>query len=144
MRDYTKKVIRSVYAGVSKPYAKAVRVGDFVFCSGMAGIDPNTNQIVTGLTVRETVRLQTEMSVKKIEAILKEAGSSLEDVFKTTILVVNLDHYDIINEVLHNMFPKNNPPENHASTLMEVGLNPNGVLVEIEVIALVRNDKGER
>ena len=75
------------------PYTQAIVAGDFVFCSGTAGIDP-----VTGL-VAEGIEAQTEQALSNLAAILDEAGSSLAQVVKTTIFYADVDDFPLLNAV---------------------------------------------
>ena len=107
------------------PYNQAVRVGNLLFVSGQLGIDPATGVFVFG-----GVKEQTEQVFKNIKAILKEAGTSLENVVKTTVFLSDMDDFSIMNEVYGNEF---SAPYPSRSTVAVKTLPKNG-LVEIEVI----------
>lgn len=108
------------------PYSQAVQVGSTVYCSGQISINPETNEVFTG-----DIKFQTEMVMKNIGAVLKEAGLNYSNIFKTTIFLTNMGDFAAVNEVYANYF-KENPPA--RSTIAVAGL-PKGVNVEIEVIA---------
>jgi 2-iminobutanoate/2-iminopropanoate deaminase len=68
-----------------RPYSQAIVAGSLVFCSGMAGIDPATGTIAQG------IEAQTEQALLNLAAVLSAAGSSMDDVVKTTIFFANVD-----------------------------------------------------
>ncbi|MCE3009923.1 MAG: RidA family protein [Proteobacteria bacterium] len=108
------------------PYSQAVEVGNFVFCSGQISIDPQTNNVFMG-----DVKTQTEMVMKNVEAVLKQAGLTCRNVIKTTIFLKDMADFVVVNEVYGRYFPENPPAR---STVAVAGL-PKGVSVEVEVIA---------
>ena len=108
------------------PYSQAVQMGSTVYCSGQISINPETNEVFTG-----DIKVQTEMVMKNIGAVLQEAGLNYSNIFKTTIFLTNMADFAAVNEVYANYF-KENPPA--RSTIAVAGL-PKGVNVEIEVIA---------
>ena len=61
------------------PYSQAIVAGGFVFCSGMAGIDPATGAVPDG------IEAQTEQALSNLDAVLAAAGASMDDVVKTTV-----------------------------------------------------------
>jgi 2-iminobutanoate/2-iminopropanoate deaminase len=69
------------------PYSQAIVAGGLVFCSGMAGIDPATGIAPDG------IEAQTEQALLNLAAVLDEAGSSLQDVVKTTIFYADVDDF---------------------------------------------------
>jgi 2-iminobutanoate/2-iminopropanoate deaminase len=109
------------------PYTQAIVAGDFVFCSGTAGIDP-----VTGL-VAEGIEAQTEQALSNLAAILDEAGSSLAQVVKTTIFYADVDDFPLLNAVYARHMP-DPPPARSAPANVQL---PRGLLVSIEAIAVV-------
>jgi len=135
LKDTTqaKRVLRATYAGKTMPYAKAVIVGNMIYCSGMGGIVAETHSVPVGITERESVRKQTEVAVKKIQSILQEAGSSLEHVVQALILVEKLEFYETMLEVFREM---GFPLEDVAQTLFEARLNQ-GTLIEVQVVAVI-------
>ena len=110
------------------PYSQAIRFGDLVFVSGQIAIDPETNQVVEG-----GIAEQTERALANVAAILEEAGTSLANVLKTTIFLVDLGDFAAMNEVyarrMGDVFP--------ARATVEIGALPSGGLVEIDGIAHV-------
>ncbi len=108
------------------PYSQAIEEGGFVFTSGVLPIDPITSEIFSG-----DVQVQTELILKNLENILKEAGCTLKNVVKTTVYMTDLTKFAEMNAVYASFF-KENPPA--RSTVQVVAL-PKGSVVEIEAIA---------
>lgn len=108
------------------PYSQAVKIGDFLYTSGQIPIDVNTGNVVEG-----GVESQTRMVLKNLEAVLKEAGLSLENVVKATIFIKDMNMFATINEVYGEYFKKPYP----ARSCVEVARLPKDVLVEIEAVA---------
>ena len=109
------------------PYNQAVRVGDFVFCSGQIPLDPATGEVVAG-----DVGAQTRQVMKNIEAVLEAASATFANVVKTTIFLVDMGDFAAVNAVYGEYFTDIAPAR---STVAVAGL-PRGVRVEIEVVAL--------
>lgn len=108
------------------PYSQAVKIGDFLYTSGQIPIDVNTGNVVEG-----GVESQTRMVLKNLEAVLKEAGLTLENVVKATIFIKDMNMFATINEVYGEYFKKPYP----ARSCVEVARLPKDVLVEIEAVA---------
>ena len=122
-----KKVINSSNAPKAiGPYSQAIEEGGFVYTSGVLPIDPVTSEIYNG-----DVRVQTEIILKNLENILKEAGCTLKNVVKTTVFMTELTQFAEMNAVYGTFF-KENPPA--RTTVQVVGL-PKGSSIEIEAIA---------
>ncbi|RYZ71929.1 MAG: RidA family protein [Proteobacteria bacterium] len=108
------------------PYSQAVEAGGFLFCSGQIPLDP-----VTGETLKGSVAEQTELVMKNIAAVLKEASLDFANVVKTTIYLTNMADFPAVNEVYGKFFKTDAPAR---STVAVAGL-PKGVNVEVEVTA---------
>lgn len=108
------------------PYSQGILTDDFIFLAGQIPLDPATGQL-TGQNVTE----QTERVLQNIEALLKAAGCTMDDVVKATVFLMDLGQFAAMNEVYARYF-KNVPPA--RSTIQVAGL-PKGAQVEIEVIA---------
>lgn len=122
-----KKIIHTDFAPKAVgPYSQAVRMGDFLFCSGQISIDPKTQEVFTG-----DIQKQTEMVLNNIEAILKSSGLNFSHIIKTTIFLTSMSDFTSVNEIYAKRF-ESEPPA--RSTVAVAGL-PKGVNVEIEVIA---------
>ena len=91
------KIIR--YGKIGKlPLSLAVRAGDFIFVSGQVPVDEN-NQLVKG-----GIEMQTEIVLNKIKTLLEQAGSSLEDVVKTTVFLTDINDFSAMNKVYQKFF----------------------------------------
>jgi 2-iminobutanoate/2-iminopropanoate deaminase len=108
------------------PYSQAVTLGELVFVSGQIAIDPATNAFAAG-----SVREQAERVFSNLSAILNAAGSSLENVARTTVYLDDINDFEAMNEVyaLHVSEPA------PARSTIEVSRLPAGAVIEIDVIA---------
>lgn len=109
------------------PYSQAMVAGGFVFCSGTAGIDPDTGAIADG------IEAQTEQALTNLAAILEAAGSSMGDLVKTTIFYADVADFPQINAVYARHMP-DPPPARSAPANVTL---PHGLLISIEAIAVV-------
>ncbi|HHW11614.1 MAG TPA: RidA family protein [Firmicutes bacterium] len=107
------------------PYSQAIVAGNLVYTSGQIPLSPDD-----GTVVGEDIRTQTEAVIKNLQAVLEAAGSSLQQVIKTTCYLSDLSDFAAFNEVYARYFP--NKP---ARSCVEVSRLPREVLVEIEAIA---------
>ena len=123
-----KEVISSQNApGAIGPYSQAIKKGNFIFVSGQLPVNPKTGEIP------EDIKEQTKQSLSNVKEILAAAGSSLEDVVKTTVFLKDLSNFTEVNEVYGEFFTENYP----ARCCVEVSKLPKDVGVEIEVIAIL-------
>ncbi|NLG97954.1 MAG: RidA family protein [Chloroflexi bacterium] len=109
-------------------YSAGIKAGGFVFCSGQLGIDPATGNLVEG-----GIEAETRQAINNLSALLEAAGSSLENVVKTTVFLRDINDFAKMNEVYGSFF-QSAPP---ARSAFQVGALPRGAAVEIEAIALV-------
>lgn len=109
------------------PYNQAIRAAGLVFCAGQVGLDPASGTLVPG-----GVQAQTQRAMENLRAVLEAAGSTLDQVVKTTVFIADLADFATVNEVYATFF-RDLPPA--RSTVQVAGL-PAGALVEIEAIAL--------
>ncbi len=110
------------------PYSQAVRVGSFVHTAGQIALDPETGQMVAG-----DVTAQAEQVMKNLTAVLTAAGTSLDNVVKTTIFLRFIKDFGAVNEVYGQYFGEGKP----ARSTVAVSALPLKALVEIEVVALI-------
>lgn len=109
------------------PYAQAIAAGDLVFCAGQVGLDPQTGKLVAGGAAAEAAR-----AIENLAAVLAAAGLGLGDVVKTTVYVIDLGEFAIVNQVYGRYFVAPHP----ARATVEVAGLPAGARVEIEAIAV--------
>ena len=109
------------------PYSQAIKANGMVFCSGQIALDPASNQLIEG-----DVTAQTNRVLQNLSAVLKQAGSSLDKVVKTTVFLKSMGDFAAMNETYGKYFTSNPP----ARSTVEVARLPKDVLVEIDVIAL--------
>lgn len=112
------------------PYSQAVRADGFVFTAGQVAIDPASAQLIEGDVVA-----QTRQVIENLRAVLEASGSSLEQVVKTTVFMVDLAEFGRMNEVYREYFPSEPP----ARSTVGVARLPLGAQVEIEAVARVRD-----
>jgi 2-iminobutanoate/2-iminopropanoate deaminase len=127
----TKDVVRTEAAPApfqGAPYSQAIKANGFVFISGQLALRPGEKDLMGG-----EIGAQTEQVFANLRAILEEAGSSLDQLVKTTVFLQNLDDFAGMNEV-YAKHVGSTPP---ARSTVEVARLPSGTLVEIEAIALV-------
>jgi 2-iminobutanoate/2-iminopropanoate deaminase len=127
----TKHVIRTEAAPApfqGAPYNQAIVANGFVFVAGQIGVDPATGDIVDG-----GIRAQTEQIFKNLSAILEAAGSSIDNIVKTSVFICQLGDFSQMNEVYAAKIG-DTPP---ARSTFEVGKLPAGAVVEIEAIAVL-------
>jgi 2-iminobutanoate/2-iminopropanoate deaminase len=85
--------------GAIGPYSQAIKTGNMVFVSGQIPIDP-----ATGNFVSDEVAAQTEQVLKNLSAVLEAAGSSLNNVVKTTVFLADMNDFAVMNEVYARFF----------------------------------------
>ncbi|MCM3729314.1 RidA family protein [Neobacillus cucumis] len=110
------------------PYSQGIVVNNLFYSSGQI---PLTAE---GIMVTGDVKEQTHQVFKNLQAVLAEAGASLETVVKATVFIKNMDEFAAVNEVYGEYFSKHKP----ARSCVEVARLPKDALVEIEVVALVK------
>lgn len=112
------------------PYAQANIVNDLVFTSGQIPLDPASGNIVEG-----GIEAQTKQVFTNLSAVLEEAGSSLEDMVKTTCFLTDMNDFATVNEIYASYFPGGVYPSRSA---IEISKLPKGALIEIEAIAIIK------
>ena len=110
------------------PYSQGVDAGSIVFVSGQLPVDPSTGAFAEG-----GIAEQTRQSLTNIQAILAEAGLTMDNVAKTTVFLAHMSDFAAMNAVYAEFFTEGNYP---ARSAVEVGALPKGALVEIETICL--------
>jgi len=112
------------------PYSQAVVANGIVYTSGQIALTPEGSDEL----LSEDVVVQAVRVMKNLEAVLVEAGSSLDDVLKTTIFLASMDDFAVVNEVYEEAFGSHKP----ARATVAVKTLPKNALVEIDAIALVK------
>jgi 2-iminobutanoate/2-iminopropanoate deaminase len=110
------------------PYSQATVANGMVYTAGQIAFDPITMEIVTG-----GIREQTERVLANLQAVLKAAGSDFSKVVKTTVFLVDMADFTVMNEVYATAFGSHKP----ARSTVAVAALPRGVRVEIDVVAIV-------
>ena len=118
----------SVPSAPNMPFSPAIRTEEYIFVSGQAGFcNPKTNEQIKG------IEGQVKQTLENIKEILSAAGSSLSDVVKVTVFLINADDFAKMNEVYKQYFPNDYP----ARSTLIVGLALPQMLIEMECIAYV-------
>lgn len=126
----TKKIVSTDKAPKAiGPYSQAVVVGEMVYTSGQIGLDPET------MEMRETLEEQAHQVCKNLMAVLEAAGSSINNVIKTTVFLDDINDFVAVNEIYAQYFTEPFP----ARSAVEVAKLPKLAKVEIEVIAYTNN-----
>jgi 2-iminobutanoate/2-iminopropanoate deaminase len=110
------------------PYSPAVRAGDWLALAGQVGIDPATGGLADG-----GVAAETRQALAHVAAVLGDCGARLSDVAKTTVFLVDMGDFPVMNEVYADAFAGHRP----ARSTIAVAALPLGARVEIEVWAYV-------
>jgi 2-iminobutanoate/2-iminopropanoate deaminase len=110
------------------PYSVAIKQGNMVFTAGQIGLDPLTNEIVPG-----GVEAETRQVLTNLKHILEAAGSSLDNVLKTTVFLRDMGDFAAMNAVYATFFTKEPP----ARSTIAVSALPKGAAVEIEAIGWI-------
>lgn len=110
------------------PYSQATRVGNMVYTAGQIALVPETMKMLDG-----DITAQAHQVLKNLGAVLEAAGSSYNNVLKTTVFLADINDYAALNAVYTEYFGESKP----ARSAFGVGSLPLGALVEIEAIAVV-------
>ena len=128
-----KKIITTDRApGAIGPYSQAVRAGNLIFASGQIPIDPATGEFVAG-----GIAEQTEQVLRNLTAVFEAAGAGMNQVVKTTVFLLSMDDFAAMNEVYGRFFGEEPP----ARATVQAARLPRDARVEIEAIALIRNEE---
>ncbi|MDO5047191.1 MAG: RidA family protein [Anaerococcus sp.] len=108
-------------------YSQAVKSGEMIFTSGQLPINPENGELVG------EIKAATKQSLENVEAILKEAGASKENVVKCTVFLSDVNDFAAFNSVYEEFFGDHKP----ARSAFQVGAIPKGALIEVEAIAVL-------
>jgi len=120
-----KAVITNKAPSAIGPYSQAIQKGNMIFISGQLPID-----VATGEFAGEDIKSQTIQSLENTKSIVEEAGASMSDIVKTTILLENINDFAEVNKIYATYFDAPFP----ARATYEVSKLPLGALIEIESI----------
>ena len=111
------------------PFSHASSFGDWVFSSGMGGLDPATGQVVS-----DDVIAQSEQAITNTERILAAAGCSLQDVVKVVLYLTDMQDYSRVNAVYERRFAPHKP----ARTCVAVSGLPVRERMKLDTMAIRR------
>lgn len=111
------------------PYSQGIVVNNLFYSSGQIPLTAN-GDLITG-----NIKKQTTQVFENLKAVLDAAGASLDTVVKATVFIKDMNDFTELNEVYGEYFGNHKP----ARSCVEVARLPKDVLVEIEVIALVKS-----
>ena len=109
------------------PYSQAIIYGNMVYTSGQIALSPETAALVG-----DNITEQTEQVMKNLSAVLKEAGSDMKNIIKTTCFLSDIGDFAAFNEVYGKYIT-----EAPARSCVAAKDLPKGALVEVEVIAFI-------
>lgn len=112
------------------PYSQAVRACRQLFLSGQIPLDPASGELVSG-----GIEAQTRQVMANLGAVLAAAGLDFASLVKTTIYLVDLGDFAVVNRI-YGEYLGDVPP---ARATVQVAALPRGALVEIDGIAVVRS-----
>ena len=120
------KEVRSINAPQAiGPYSQAINYNGLCFLSGQIPLDKTGNLVKGGL------RAQAEQVFKNIEAILIEQESTLKNIIKLNVYLIDIRGFDVVNNLMTELFKAPYP----ARALVEVSALPKNSSIEIEAIA---------
>jgi len=123
-----KKIISTTNAPKAiGPYSQAVMAGDTLYCSGQIAINPKSGELNTA-----NITTETNQVMQNLEAVLKEAEMTFENVVKCSVFLKDISQYRDVNKVYAQYFGENPP----ARETVEVSVLPKNVNVEISLIAV--------
>ena len=108
------------------PYSRAIWAGHLLYCSGQTPIDPATGALIDGDVDAQTMRV-----FDNLEAVLQDAGLSMDDVVKCNVYLVDMADFTAMNAAYERRFTRPYP----ARTTLAVAGLPLGARVEIELVA---------
>ncbi len=123
----TRKAVASTHAPKAiGPYSHGVWTGNLFYCSGQAAVDPAAGKLIDG-----GISEQTQQTFNNLEAVLKDAGLSMDQVIKVNVYLTSMSNFAGMNAVYQTRFTAPYP----ARTTVAVAELPLNALVEIELVA---------
>ncbi|MCL2373548.1 MAG: RidA family protein [Defluviitaleaceae bacterium] len=124
-----KKIINTQNApGAIGPYSQGATHNGVLYISGQLPINMQTGELITG-----DITAQTKQVLNHIKAITEAAGSNLQNILKTTVLLTNLSDFAAVNAAYAEFFPASPP----ARVCYQVAALPKGAAIEIDAICAV-------
>jgi 2-iminobutanoate/2-iminopropanoate deaminase len=115
-------------ARMSEAFPQAVITDNYIFLSGMPGLDP-----ITGKVTSDDFEDQARQCFLNIKTVLEEGGSNMTKIVKTTVFMVTGNDFSVLNKIYGEFFPENAP----ARSTPQVMPFPAGILISVECIALL-------
>jgi 2-iminobutanoate/2-iminopropanoate deaminase len=109
------------------PYSQAIRIGDLIYTAGQVALSPTTGELVGA-----DVETQTRQVLENLKGVLEAAGSSFDNVVKTTVFLASMGDFAKMNAIYSEYFT-GKPP---ARSTVQVAALPKNALVEIECVAI--------
>jgi 2-iminobutanoate/2-iminopropanoate deaminase len=109
------------------PYSQAVLVNEILYTSGQIAINPSSGELVL-----DSIEVETKQVMENMKAVLEAANMTFENVFKTTIFIMNMEDFAKINAVYAIYFDEKNAP---ARETVQVACLPKNVNIEISMMA---------
>ena len=122
-----KQIITANAPSPAGPYSQGIAADRFVFVAGQRPADPKTGEIAEGIAA------QTRQVIENLASVLEAAGSSLEDVVRSTVYLSDIKYFAEMNAVYEKLMPKPYPARTTIGTQLR------GILVEIDVIAVKKD-----
>jgi 2-iminobutanoate/2-iminopropanoate deaminase len=110
------------------PYSQAIKVGNWLFCSGQIGIDPNTGELVSSDFVE-----QANQVLKNLQAVIQAAGTDLTKIVKVEVFLTDLGYFSTFNQIYAHWLGDHKP----ARQTIGVASLPKNALIEVSLIAWV-------
>lgn len=126
------KIATNASTPATGTYSQAIRVGDFVFVSGMTGRDPSQ-----GGKLQEGLEAQTKQMLANLDAILNAAGCTPADVVKVTLLLADIKDFKAVDVLYAAWLPGLGVTPLPARTAFAALALPAGALVMMDVVAAV-------
>ena len=114
------------------PYNQAVRVENWLYCSGQIALDPSTGAMIGNGNIEE----ETKQVLKNLLAVVEAAGGTSSNVIRTTIYLTDLNDFAKVNAIYAETFSENVSP---ARACVEVSSLPKEGKIEIDCIAWLGN-----
>ena len=110
------------------PYNQAVKAGGWLFCSGQIALNPSNGQLVG----QGDITKETKQVLDNLISVLNAAGAKPSQVVRTTIYLIDLGDFEIVNSIYSEIFGEMISP---ARACVQVAALPKGGRIEIDCIA---------